>query len=616
MLRPGTDRSTRAAFAALTILVGWAAGTPLEAYAQATAVVASPVAGRVEVRSTPGGPFAAMTEATPLAPGSALRTGSDGFALLRYPDGTEAVVRPGSTVEIPDARGGLRVLLGKVLLRVRRLLTPGQERAYTSPTTVAAVRGTEFGLDVRADGSTRVYVFEGRVAVANVDLPESTVEVGAGYVTEVAPRRPPTPPRTFAPGEFDRGPSGEVERGEDRAVEAGQAPTVARYLAFQDHDLDAAANPAYLAAGPGTGVTGLALASGAKGGASVDVDGRQAFRTEEGVQRGLLQGMAWTELGPGLRVGAVLQGDVGEDRRTTVVRPPASTVYSVEEDASWWRVAEGRVLTSLSRGRTSLGIQFTRREAGLDAEGGAAGALTPTSRSDGSSVITSVGAGVRRQGRAVWGVTYRRAWIAGDSEGQSETLQTDGAVDAVEGVARRWDGAWGWGGWVRLERTRLDEVLRSTSGPDYTERLDVRTMRVGLGVGYRPSDGLLLSVDVAAGVADESATQTTPGGSVLEDERDLRLSGGVHTGVQVALSGPWHAEISVLHGLERIARDYSYPGASGRPDSARDVRASYATDGQAGLIYAAEHFTARYSLRTSGHGAPWHHTLLFAVSTW
>ena len=259
----------------------------------------TPVSGVVEIRTSPSGAFVPVTAEAAYPGDAVLRTGSDGFALINYADSTEIVVRPGTEVELGgEADEGVRVFIGKVLLRVRRLFSPGQERSHRTPTTVAAVRGTEFGLAVGSDGSTSVFVFEGRVAVSNGELTQQPIEVDAGSVTTVSPLTPPTEPRPFQSGEFERGSAGEVERGEDRAVEAGQAPTTARYLAFPDRDLDALENPAYLSVGPGEGASVLLLGSGSSGGSTVTIDGVTTFDESDGGSRGLAQALAWATLEP------------------------------------------------------------------------------------------------------------------------------------------------------------------------------------------------------------------------------------------------------------------------------------------------------------------------------
>jgi len=87
----------------------------------------------------------------------------------------------------------LTVLAGTVRFRVR----PAPSRALVetwTPTAVAAVRGTEYIVEVTAAG-TAVLVIDGAVAVSNYrpDV-RGTVVLRAGEGTSVAPDRPPQPP--------------------------------------------------------------------------------------------------------------------------------------------------------------------------------------------------------------------------------------------------------------------------------------------------------------------------------------------------------------------------------------------------------------------------------------
>jgi hypothetical protein len=100
--------------------------------------------------------------------------------------------------QIADAAHGgaessrLTVLTGAMRFRVR----PGPGRPLTetwTPTAVAAVRGTEYIVEVTAPG-TAVLVIDGVVAVSNYrpDV-RGTVLLRAGEGTSVAPDRPPGP---------------------------------------------------------------------------------------------------------------------------------------------------------------------------------------------------------------------------------------------------------------------------------------------------------------------------------------------------------------------------------------------------------------------------------------
>jgi FecR protein len=576
----------------------------------------TPVSGVVEIRMAPGAGFSAVTESGAYPSDAVLRTGANGFALINYADSTEIVVRPGTQVELGgQSQQGVRVFLGKVLIRVRRLFTAGQERSHRTPTTVAAVRGTEFGLAVEGDGSTQVFVFEGRVAVSNSELRGPPVQVAAGNVTEVAPRRPPTDPHSFQAGEFERGSTGEIERGEDRAVEAGQAPTTARYLAFADHDLDALANPAYLAVGPQRGGSGVLLGSLSAGSQRVTTNGVKTFDEEGGERRALAQAMAWATVGKGFRLGGVVQGDVGSEQAVRAIRFPRSPEVERLQQDSNWRIAEGRLLASLQRGATAFGVAAGHRQGSQDADVSPAGSLAPPMMTDGSSNISTLSAGVRLSGRRTLGLSYHRAWVDARQDTNSNVLDTDGTRDAIEALIRSWGERAGWGGWVRVERTATAEERRIDGALIYHEDLKVWTARAGFGLGFMPTPDLLFSLDLAGGVASETAFQINDTGARIEDEDDTRLSGSIHAGVQLTLAGPWRAEVTVLHSGERIDRRFSLAPIGSAPSTATDVRSLFGTRGGVAFLYRGDRMTVRYGVMSPGEGdLPWVHTFLVALA--
>lgn len=580
--------------------------------AQTTTV--SPVAGTVEILAPPAEGFVPLAEAGTFAADAEVRTGRDGYALIRYADGSEVVVRPDSRVTVGgEGTEGVWVQFGKVLLRVRKLLTPGQERAHRTPTTVAAVRGTQFGLAVdAASGSTRVYVFEGRVAVSNSALSGEPIEVGAGLMTEVDLRRPPTAPRTFDAGEFDGGASGgEVERGEDRAVEAGQAPVVLRYLAFADPDLDALENPAYLVTGT-TGVSAVALGGAGASRAHVETRGVKTDAEDDLHLRGLGQGLARVDLTPKMRLGVFAQGDRGRDRTRTSLRAPGELLPSLTQDEVDWAVGEGRVLASVMTGGPALGVQVGHRRATLTSETAPADRPTSVFSSEQRSDITTLVAGVRWSGLRTVGVSYQHGWVRATTTSPADSARLVTDVDALEALVRQTRGLSTWAGWVRLERTAGGEDLIAPDGAlVYHEAVSFRTGRVGLGWGLMPVQGIALSLDLAAAVVAESAVQSLEGGTIIEDEEDLRWSGSVHVGTQVTVSGPWRADLSVLHVMEHIDRDFPVHAAG---PSFTDVRAAYGTSAGAGVMYAGDRWTVRYALTGTGGTRPWVHTLLVAAS--
>ncbi len=226
----------------------WVCVTPT--FAQARRVALS--VGEAEVLAVRGevnrqGPLAAAGAAPELLQagavvraGDQLRSGPDGYALLGLVDGSTVELQPDTQLEILDFSGGVRQLfriwLGKVRLRIRKLVGAPNPYEMHTPVATIGVRGTEFDIEVRPNAVTRVRVYEGLVAVRNTQVAAGEVLVGAGKEVTVYPLRPPDPPVTF---------EHVVAENFSRETPAEQ-PLLHRFLAFPDPHLDLAENPAYV----------------------------------------------------------------------------------------------------------------------------------------------------------------------------------------------------------------------------------------------------------------------------------------------------------------------------------------------------------------------------------
>ena len=143
--------------------------------------------------------------------GDSLRTASRSTANLEVPDRAAsfhvkaktrfhlAHERPGVLIDIE--RGSLRAVFGK--------LPEGdvRERLVTTPSAVLAVRGTDFGVEVKKNGRTSVVVFEGTVEVQDPISDGEVVRVQAGQSTWIRKGRAPSPPTAhgISAGNWDRG---------------------------------------------------------------------------------------------------------------------------------------------------------------------------------------------------------------------------------------------------------------------------------------------------------------------------------------------------------------------------------------------------------------------------
>ena len=156
-------------------------------YAQWTPVVAraAGVTGQAVLLS-PGLAPLALTAGYILNPGDRIDTRGGGRVVIDLSDGSMVVVAPESIVTLKDYRaaGSLRELFGITLgmVRVKINHIAGKPNPYrmNSPTASIAVRGTEFSIQVDAEGTTQVMVFEGAVEVTSLADPDRRVLIEAG----------------------------------------------------------------------------------------------------------------------------------------------------------------------------------------------------------------------------------------------------------------------------------------------------------------------------------------------------------------------------------------------------------------------------------------------------
>jgi hypothetical protein len=154
----------------------------------------SDVQGDVKVMTRPGGAYYPLTEGRLVKAGDVVRTG-EGTATLNWVDGTRIKLGPGTTLKVlkcelhaaTDATISLFKLdVGKVWLRVHKMLSPRSKFEVLTPTASAGVRGTLFSVEVEPTGATRVSVLEGAVAVRAAQGGEALV--APDQVAEVASR--------------------------------------------------------------------------------------------------------------------------------------------------------------------------------------------------------------------------------------------------------------------------------------------------------------------------------------------------------------------------------------------------------------------------------------------
>ncbi|MEW6261541.1 MAG: FecR domain-containing protein [Thermodesulfobacteriota bacterium] len=113
-----------------------------------------------------------------LTPGQTIEAGSGGRAVLKLADGSTLEVYEDARLEINESlareESSFSLALGYIRLKLQRLLAP---EMVVTPTMIAGVRGTEFGVNVAADGASVVSVTEGEVSVSTDQDDENEREI-------------------------------------------------------------------------------------------------------------------------------------------------------------------------------------------------------------------------------------------------------------------------------------------------------------------------------------------------------------------------------------------------------------------------------------------------------
>lgn len=101
-----------------------------------------------------------------------IRTDAESFAELRWVNGGVLRIAEQSTLAVTEQPKeenskdpGAKLLKGRVWANMQKISNTGKKFGIESPTAVAGIRGTVFRVDVGADSSTVVLVYEGKVAV-------------------------------------------------------------------------------------------------------------------------------------------------------------------------------------------------------------------------------------------------------------------------------------------------------------------------------------------------------------------------------------------------------------------------------------------------------------------
>jgi hypothetical protein len=160
---------------------------------QAQADVPSPAAlllitPPVDVGTNDSG-YKSATPGQALTAGNSVRTGHGGHAAIQFPDGSYLRMSPDTTVTVDSARLGkngnlqsasLVQKVGRTLTSVQHLVS-GANFKVAGHSVSAQVRGTQFEILVRPNGTNLIKVFEGSVTVTG----KTTVTLNAGQQLDV-----------------------------------------------------------------------------------------------------------------------------------------------------------------------------------------------------------------------------------------------------------------------------------------------------------------------------------------------------------------------------------------------------------------------------------------------
>jgi len=136
--------------------------------------------------------------------GDAVRTGWLGRALLEAPAyAARFEILPATQVQLTGPQPGVLLSVQRGRLKAFFDAVRGVDaRIVATPGALLGVRGTRYAVEVGADGTATLAVFEGAVEVLPVDSSFPSTRVGAGelcrYGVREAPRRQPLPPGVTA----------------------------------------------------------------------------------------------------------------------------------------------------------------------------------------------------------------------------------------------------------------------------------------------------------------------------------------------------------------------------------------------------------------------------------
>lgn len=160
----------------------------MSAFAEDSALKVAGKAGKVLVRAAGTAEFVDAGVGQPLNPKDLIKTGSDGKALLAFPNGSSFTLKPDTEISIEELiwndaakKVGVKMTTGRMRTLINKLDTPSEFKV-TTPSAVCGARGTLWYTDVSPVGATVVLATEDSISFSNTDG-SASYEVAEGYTS-------------------------------------------------------------------------------------------------------------------------------------------------------------------------------------------------------------------------------------------------------------------------------------------------------------------------------------------------------------------------------------------------------------------------------------------------
>lgn len=164
------------------------------------------IQGKVALDRAGGFREAQVAAGTTIGLGDVLKAGADSSVAVVFADGSVITLHSAGEMRFDhlsahgetgmvDSR--LHLIDGRLDTRVKPAVGPGSRFEIQTPSAISAVRGTQYRVAVTAEArSSNIEVLRGKVQVTGARKPRL---VRAGFGTQVAVGKPPTPPRKLLP---------------------------------------------------------------------------------------------------------------------------------------------------------------------------------------------------------------------------------------------------------------------------------------------------------------------------------------------------------------------------------------------------------------------------------